>query len=93
MIIRAYSIFDVKGSVFHTPWFQHTDALAMRTLHDLVNDPSTTIGRHPADFRLYFIGTYDDQLGLMMPVTPLAHVCEAVSLTVNAPTLASNEEN
>jgi len=84
MITRAYSIFDRKSLVFHSPWFQPTDGAATRVLEDLVNDNATSIGKHPADYVLFFIGTYDDQKGAMSPVSPLVHIMDAIALVRGA---------
>ena len=53
MKMNAYSIFDTKALQYHLPFFQPQDGAAVRMLMDLVNDPNTTVGRHPADFVLY----------------------------------------
>lgn len=80
MITNAYSIYDTKALVYYTPWFQPTDGAAVRILTDLVNDTGTNIGKHPADYVLYKIGTYDDSKGAMVPASPLIHVMDAVAL-------------
>lgn len=80
MITRCYSIFDRKSLVFHAPWFQPTDGAATRVLEDLVNDNTTSIGKHPSDYVLFFVGTYDDQKGAMAPVSPLVHIMDAIAL-------------
>lgn len=80
MIVNAYSIFDRKTLVYYQPWFQPTDGAASRILADLVNDPSTSIGKHPGDFVLFRIGTYDDAKGLMTSVSPLVHIMDAIAL-------------
>lgn len=80
MISLAYSVFDTKSLQYHLPFFQPTDGAAVRLLSDIVNDPNTSVGRHPADFILYCIGHYDDGLGGLMPVSPLRHVIDAVAL-------------
>lgn len=80
MLLRAYTIYDVKALQYHSPWFQHTDGMAVRALMDLVNDPNTNIGRHPRDYTLYMCGTYDDATGVFHPQTPLLFVSDAVSL-------------
>lgn len=88
MILRAYSLHDVKALQYHPPFFQSTDAAAVRALRDLVNDMNTTVGRHPADFKLYCVGTYDDETARFEPVWPIMHVMDAVSLVpVSPPTL------
>lgn len=87
MLLRAYTIYDVKALQYHSPWFQHTDGMAVRALMDLVNDPNTNIGRHPRDYTLYMCGIYDDSTGLFTPQTPLLFVSDAVSLLQSQPSL------
>lgn len=92
MILRAYSLLDVKALQYNPPFFQTTDAVAIRALRDLVNDLNTTVGRHPSDFKLYCIGTYDDATGHFEPLQPHMHVMDAMSLVpVQAPTLPFTE--
>lgn len=80
MILRAYSIFDAKGVQFHSPWFQHTDGMAVRVFQDLANDMGGLIGRHPKDYSLWFVGTWDDSNGQFTSVKPNVHLVEAVAL-------------
>lgn len=87
MLTNAYSIFDNKALIFNVPWFQPTHGAATRILADLANDPTTNIGRHPGDYVLYQIGTYDDAKGIMTPLSPLVHVMDAISLVRLQPEL------
>lgn len=80
MRINAYSLYDRKTLVYHNPFFALTDSAASRIVADIVGDPNTSVGRHPNDYVLYRIGTYDDGLGLMLPETPIQHVIDANSL-------------
>lgn len=80
MQYKAYSIFDSKALTYSPPFFQTTDGSAIRMLSDLANDQGTQIGRHPKDFVLFCVGSYDDQKGAMSPVSPLLHVMDAVAL-------------
>lgn len=80
MTMNVYSIFDRKSLIYNTPWFQPTHGAATRILEDLVNDLSTNVGRHPNDYVLYCIGSYDDQKGLLIPIAPLVHVMDAIAL-------------
>lgn len=83
MILRAYSIYDCKALQYHAPWFQHTDAMAVRALQDLVNDRNTIIGRHPKDYSLWMVGTWDDSKGQFLPVSPNLHIIDAVALVAD----------
>lgn len=85
MILRAYSIYDIKALQYHPPFFQLTDQAAIRSVRDLVNDLGSTVGRHPSDFKLFCVGTYDDANAHFEPVYPIMHVCDAVSLVPVSP--------
>lgn len=87
MQLLAFSIYDNKALQFHTPFFSSTDGAAVRSLSELVSDANTTIGRHPSDYVLYCIGSYDDNLGAMVPISPLRHVIDAVALVKIQPPL------
>lgn len=80
MILKAYSIFDIKALQYHAPFFTHTDGSAVRMFSDVVNDVNTNIGRHPADFKLYCVGTYSDANGSLEPTLPMEHVIDAIAL-------------
>lgn len=80
MRINAYSLYDRKTLVYHNPFFALTDSAASRIVADIVGDQNTSVGRHPGDYVLYRVGTYDDGLGLMLPETPIQHVIDAAGL-------------
>lgn len=79
MILRAYSLFDNKAVQYHQPFFSSTDGAATRSVRDLVEDTNTTVGRHPSDYSLWFVGTWDDQHGVFTSNNPV-HVVDAVAL-------------
>lgn len=85
MMLNCYSLFDVKALIYNAPFFQHNDAVAKRMVSDLVTDMNTSVGRHPADYILYCVGTYNDQNGQLTPIDPRRHVCDAVSLLTTPP--------
>lgn len=80
MITRAYSIYDRKALIYSAPFFAPNDQVATRTLGDAAADPNTSLGRHPGDYVLYFVGDFDDQKGILQSVAPLVHVVDLLSL-------------
>lgn len=80
MLLRAYTLHDVKALTYSPPFFQPNHALAIRMLSDLVTDTNTSVGRHPADFKMYCIGSYDDAKGQMTPLDIPEHIQDAVAL-------------
>lgn len=91
MLLNAYSIYDRKGLNYHAPFFAATDGIAVRIFADLANDTNTTIGRHPADYVLYFVGTFSDGNGSLEPALPLRHVMDADALLKIQPSLFAQE--
>lgn len=70
MILQMFSLLDMKTGAYTTPWFQAHAAQAIRAVSDLVQDQSTTVARHPADFSLVLLGSWDDQTGAYTPQQP-----------------------
>lgn len=67
----VYSIYDEKALCYGLPFFQKTDGIALRLFNDLVNDPDSSLYKHPSDYKLYRIGEYDEVSALLEPITPL----------------------
>ena len=63
MILKVFSVLDTKGDIFMPPFFFSATGQAVRAFADLANDPNTIVNRHPGDYRLTCIGTFDDQNG------------------------------
>lgn len=86
MITRLYAIYDRKAVVYHQPFYAITDAVAVRTVSDVVADPNAPFGRHPNDYVVYMVGTYDDQNGVVTPQNPLKHVidCGAIAQAIQS---------
>lgn len=87
MILHAYSVYDRKALQYHAPFFASADGSAVRSFQDLANDSTTTVGRHPGDYVLYKVGAYDDASGTVLPISPIEHVCDALSLVRVQPPL------
>ena len=70
MKLQMYSIFDQAAKAFAQPFFMHNDGLAIRAFQDNANSADSQIAKHPDQFTLYNIGTYDDQTGQVDTVDP-----------------------
>lgn len=87
MQMLGYTVYDNKALVYGVPFYAPTDGSAVRSFQELANDANTTVGRHPSDFSLFCVCTYDDQNGATTPVQPLRHVVDASALLVLQPRL------
>ncbi|AXH75124.1 MAG: nonstructural protein [Microviridae sp.] len=63
MILKAFGVFDIKAEVFGPPFFMSTNGEAVRAFKDLANNRDSTVGRHPEDYRLMRLGTFDSEKG------------------------------
>lgn len=63
MQLKVYSIFDEKAKCFGQPFFMAHNGMALRAFSDLVADKSTSINKHPGDYKLYCLADYDDNSG------------------------------
>lgn len=79
MLLRAYTLHDVKALNYSPPFYAHNNAMAVRMLEDLVSDSNTSVARHPSDFKLYCVGSYDDSNGVLMPLNIMEHIMDAVA--------------
>lgn len=70
MILKAFSLLDLKTGHFNVPFFMPHTQLAIRAVVDLAADANTTVGRHPSDFALCEVGTFDDQTGSFSVLMP-----------------------
>lgn len=63
MLSNVYAIYDHKAHAFMQPFFAATNGLALRTFSDNANNPDTVFNRHPDDFELCLLSTFDDITG------------------------------
>lgn len=65
MMLKMYSVFDSKAAAFLPPFFMHTDNVAKRTFSDCANDPQHMFSKHPEDYTLFCLGSFDDVTGVV----------------------------
>lgn len=80
MVSGVFAVFDQKAHVYHAPFLSHNPATAMRLLSDVVADRSHSFGKHPMDYVLCQLGTFDDQSGVFVTELP-KHLCLLSDLT------------
>lgn len=63
MILKAYSVYDIKACAFANPFFMQTNGLAMRAFENECSNRDSQLNKHPDDFALYEVGTWEDIKG------------------------------
>ena len=79
-MLVCYSIFDSKAESYSPPFFAGSDGLACRMVSDAASDPGTTLFKHPADFTLYRLGSFDPVSGLITAEIPPKFVANVTTL-------------
>ena len=79
-MIKLYTLLDKASSTTNHPMPFSTQRDAIDGLRSVANDEKTSINKHPEDFELYELGSYNpremkfdlfDQPKLVIPVTEL----------------------
>lgn len=63
MKMKMFSVYDIKAEAFMVPWFMPAQGQAVRAFSDLVEDKNTIVGKHPGDYKLVYLGDFDDNDG------------------------------
>lgn len=59
-------VFDRAAQLFGRPIFCATTAQATRSFKDEINRADSEMGRHPDDFDLFLLATFDDNTGVFL---------------------------
>lgn len=80
--VNLYTIRDSKTGLYDVPQYFRTHGEAERWLSDLVanNSERNLIAKHPEDFDMFHLGTYDMDSGIVNPLDTPTHVVKAVHL-------------
>lgn len=61
--LKMYSIYDVKGMVFHFPFPAENDDVAIRSFQQLLVDRQYKFANYPQDCKLFRVGAYHQDSG------------------------------
>lgn len=81
MLWKVFSIYDSKAAAYGRPFVDQSNGSAIRSVSEAANDKSTTLGKYPADFTLFELGTFDELSGkfdLLSAPFPLGCLIEFV---------------
>jgi len=60
MIFRVFSIYDSAVQAWRTPLFARAKGEILRSFIEAVNKPDTEFAKHPSDYTLFELGSFDD---------------------------------
>lgn len=68
MIKKQFAIYDSKAEFYSDPYPYHTTGEALRAFTETANDANSNISKHPEDFTLFEIGSYDNTSASWTPL-------------------------
>ncbi|QXP07884.1 MAG: nonstructural protein [Arizlama microvirus] len=63
--MKIFAIFDIKANAYLQPFFLPTNGMAIRSFETACNDNTTQFNRHPMDYTLFELGSFDDSSGAL----------------------------
>lgn len=67
----ACSVFDTKVGAYAPPFFCRTKGEAIRSFEDACKDDKLPFRAHRGDYRLMFVGEFDDSSGCFVVAEPV----------------------
>ena len=73
----VFSVFDSVAAVYGNPIFVVNRGIAVRSFSDAVSDSASSLAKHAADYKLYFLGEFDTVSGELIKLRAPEFVCNA----------------
>ena len=68
--LEIMSVYDTAISSYMRPFASQSIGAAVRQFEDEYNTPDTPIAKHPEDYALFHLGTFDDSSGNIETIEP-----------------------
>ena len=69
MIVNLYAVYDTATGIYDGPIPGQSDGQMIRKFSDMAVNAETEIGKHPEDFTLFRMGTWNDGTGELVDNT------------------------
>lgn len=71
MILKVFACRDMKAQAFLQPFFSPTIGSAVRAFGDACGETGSPFNKHPGDYVLYEIGSFDDSTAALVAISPV----------------------
>lgn len=79
-MLIIFSIHDSKMETFNRPFCMPAVGAAIRAFQDEVNTAGSEMNKHPEDYALFDLGTFDEDLGILNSNSTPIKISEAKDL-------------
>lgn len=66
--MQIFAVYDKKAMSYAPPFYYHQKGQAIRAFDDAVNDPQSPLNKHPEDFCIFHMGSWNDTTGVLTPL-------------------------
>lgn len=80
--LKLYTVYDKKTQTYDKPFTAKTHGEAERMFGTAAKDTETLLGRHPEDFSLWNIGSFNPYTGELETQKP-NHITDALAFAAN----------
>lgn len=71
MKLTVFAVRDLKALAFLQPFYSPSVGSALRAFGDACNESGSPFNKHPEDYQIFEIGSYEDSDALLKSVSPL----------------------
>lgn len=82
MTLKVFAVRDMKALAFLQPFFSNATGAALRAFGDACEDDKSPFNKHPEDYVLYEIGSYDDCTAELVALSPVHMMATASDFIV-----------
>jgi len=85
MILRMYSVYDIKSKIYHPPQFCHNAGHATRMFKQQFSKTGSVMHDFPNDFQIFECGAYDDSTCQVEALQNPTLICTVADLLEELP--------
>lgn len=93
MKLLVFAIYDEQAGLYAQPFYSVSRGTALRSFQTLVEDPQSSLHKHPKDFHLYELGSYEDNDGKHVNLEHVSRIASAIEyVRAQAPRVVPTEQ-
>ncbi|QGH72670.1 MAG: DNA binding protein [Microviridae sp. ctnrr37] len=85
MLFTVFSIYDSAIQTWMPPLYGRNKGEMLRNFADAVSDPGSKLAKHPGDFALFELGTWDDDKNIFDLHKAPIRLCMAIDFVKTPP--------
>lgn len=91
MLFTVFSIYDSAILTWLPPMYARNKGEMLRNFADAVSDPQSKLAKHPSDYALFELGTFDDDKCVFSLLKTPVRLCMALDFVKpSSPDIGSN---